>query len=324
MGGSISSNLLYLSRESFENSLLPSQGRSKTFPQIEWGKNIRVILDVGCGVASFDGYLLDINVITMSFAPKDDHEAQIQFARERGIPATFSVIGTQKVAFSDNAYDMIHCARCRVNWDGDEGKPLMELNRMLRPGGFFVWSATPVYRDDERDKKVWKAMVALTEAICWKEVKKTFFDSAGDGLVIYQKSVSSSCYENWRENNPLLCDQNNRSNSSWTAKRHNPAKILEFDNCRFAFHRDAVASSPLLPPRRSGSPFWSLLNPLRGCHDCKGCIAIVTRVTDERYHNREAPDRNSGTRVPGMGELDFITHVEHENALDYSISVEIL
>jgi len=36
------------------------------------------------------------------------------------------------------------------------GKPLMELNRILRPGGFFVWSATPVYRDDERDKKVWK------------------------------------------------------------------------------------------------------------------------------------------------------------------------
>ncbi|KAM3344900.1 putative methyltransferase PMT23 [Capsicum galapagoense] len=187
----------------------------KTFPEIEWGKNIRVILDVGCGVASFGGYLLDKYVTTMSLAPKDEHEAQIQFALERGIPATLSVIGTQKLAFPDNAYDMIHCARCRVHWDGDGGKPLMELNRMLRPGGFFVWSATPVYRDDERDKKVWKAMVALTEAICWKMVKKTFFDSAGIGLVIYQKPVSSSCYENRRENNPPLCDQNNRSNSSW-------------------------------------------------------------------------------------------------------------
>ena len=36
------------------------------------------------------------------------------------------------------------------------GKPLFELNRILRPGGFFAWSATPVYRDDERDRKVWK------------------------------------------------------------------------------------------------------------------------------------------------------------------------
>ncbi|XP_057510056.1 probable methyltransferase PMT23 [Actinidia eriantha] len=32
--------------------------------------------------------------------------------------------------------DLIHCARCRVHWDADGGKPLMELNRILRPGGF--------------------------------------------------------------------------------------------------------------------------------------------------------------------------------------------
>ena len=34
----------------------------------------------------------------------------------------------------------------------------MELNRILRPGGFFVWSATPVYRDDERDQNIWKGL----------------------------------------------------------------------------------------------------------------------------------------------------------------------
>ena len=55
----------------------------------------------------------------MSFAPKDEHEAQIQFVLERGIPATLSVIGTQKLTFPDNAYDLIHCARCRVHWDAD-------------------------------------------------------------------------------------------------------------------------------------------------------------------------------------------------------------
>ncbi|KAL0321823.1 UNVERIFIED_CONTAM: putative methyltransferase PMT23 [Sesamum calycinum] len=111
----------------------------KTLPVIEWGKKTRVILDVGCGVASFGGALLDRNVITVSFAPKDEHEAQIQFALERGIPAMLSVIGTQKLTFPDNSYDLIHCARCRVHWDADGGKPLMELNRMLRPGGYFIW-----------------------------------------------------------------------------------------------------------------------------------------------------------------------------------------
>uniref|UniRef100_A0A5B7A4T8 Methyltransferase n=1 Tax=Davidia involucrata TaxID=16924 RepID=A0A5B7A4T8_DAVIN len=186
----------------------------KTLPVIEWGKHTRVILDVGCGVASFGGYLLEKKVITMSFAPKDEHEAQIQFALERGIPATLSVIGTQKLPFPDNVYDLIHCARCRVHWDGDGGKPLMELNRILRPGGYFIWSATPVYRNDERDQNVWKAMVALTESICWKVVAKTF-DSSGIGLVIYQKPVSSTCYAERKENSPPLCDQNYRQNSSW-------------------------------------------------------------------------------------------------------------
>ena len=38
------------------------------------------------------------------------------------------------------------------------GKPLLKLNRILRPGGVFIWSATPVYRDDERDKKVWECV----------------------------------------------------------------------------------------------------------------------------------------------------------------------
>lgn len=91
----------------------------QALPAIEWGKNIRVILDVGCGVASFGGHLLDKNVITVSVAPKDEHEAQIQFALERGIPATLTVIGTRKLTYPNNAYDLIHCARCRVHWDAN-------------------------------------------------------------------------------------------------------------------------------------------------------------------------------------------------------------
>ncbi|XP_061376630.1 probable methyltransferase PMT23 isoform X2 [Gastrolobium bilobum] len=201
----------------------------KTLPAIQWGKNIRVVLDVGCGVASFGGYLLDKNVITMSFAPKDEHEAQIQFALERGIPATLSVIGTQKLIFPDNGFDLIHCARCRVHWDANGGKPLFELNRILRPGGFFAWSATPVYRDDERDQKVWNAMVTITKAMCWTVVAKTL-DLSGIGLVIYQKPTSSSCYGKRKENNPPLCANNERKNSTWYATLSSCLTPLPVDN----------------------------------------------------------------------------------------------
>ncbi|KFK34851.1 hypothetical protein AALP_AA5G201400 [Arabis alpina] len=186
----------------------------KTLPVLEWGKKVRVVLDVGCGVASFGGTLLDKNVITMSFAPKDEHEAQIQFALERGIPATLAVIGTQKLPFPDNAYDVIHCARCRVHWHGYGGRPLLELNRILRPGGFFVWSATPVYQHDQGHRNVWKTMEALTNSMCWKVVARTRFTKVG--FVIYQKPNSDSCYESRKKQEPPLCNQEEtKKNSSW-------------------------------------------------------------------------------------------------------------
>ncbi|KAL5229529.1 hypothetical protein ABZP36_028305 [Zizania latifolia] len=52
----------------------------------------------------------------IQFIEQDEHEAQIQFALERGIPAFLAVIGTQKLPFPDEAFDVVHCARCRVHW----------------------------------------------------------------------------------------------------------------------------------------------------------------------------------------------------------------
>ncbi|KAJ4906711.1 putative methyltransferase PMT23 [Raphanus sativus] len=157
----------------------------KALPVIKWGKNIRVVLDVGCGVASFGGFLLDKDVI-------------------------------YDLTFPTNAFDLIHCARCRVHWDADGGKPLLELNRVLRPGGFFIWSATPVYRDNDRDSKIWTGcMVSLTKSICWKVVAKTV-DSSGIGLVIYQKPTSESCYKKRNTQEPPLCVKE-EVNASWYA-----------------------------------------------------------------------------------------------------------
>lgn len=36
------------------------------------------------------------------------------------------------------------------------GRLLLELNRLLRPGGYFVWSATPVYQNKDEDVGIWK------------------------------------------------------------------------------------------------------------------------------------------------------------------------
>nr|QTZ19526.1 putative methyltransferase PMT26 [Bixa orellana]QTZ19527.1 putative methyltransferase PMT26 [Bixa orellana] len=183
---------------------------------IAWGKRSRVILDVGCGVASFGGFLFDRDVLTMSFAPKDEHEAQVQFALERGIPAISAVMGTQRLPFPGRVFDVVHCARCRVPWHIEGGKLLLELNRVLRPGGFFVWSATPVYQKLAEDAAIWQAMSELTKAMCWELVNKTKDTVNNVGVATYRKPTSNECYEKRSKQEPPLCAESDDPNAAWS------------------------------------------------------------------------------------------------------------
>lgn len=72
-------------------------------------------------VASWGAYLFQRNVLAMSFAPRDSHEAQVQFALERGVPAVIGVLGTIKLPYPSRAFDMAHCSRCLIPW-GSNGK----------------------------------------------------------------------------------------------------------------------------------------------------------------------------------------------------------
>ena len=68
-------------------------------------------------VASWGAYLMKRNIITMSFAPRDSHEAQVQFALERGVPAMIGVMGTERIPYPARAFDMAHCSRCLIPWN---------------------------------------------------------------------------------------------------------------------------------------------------------------------------------------------------------------
>ncbi|TYK12575.1 putative methyltransferase PMT27 [Cucumis melo var. makuwa] len=187
----------------------------QSVPDIAWGKRTRVILDVGCGVASFGGFLFEKDVLTMSFAPKDEHEAQVQFALERGIPAISAVMGSQRLPFPSMVFDTIHCARCRVPWHVEGGMLLLELNRVLRPGGFFVWSATPVYQTLEEDVEIWKEMSALTKSMCWElvTIQKDKLNSVG--AAIYRKPTSNECYDQRKHKHPPMCKNDDDPNAAW-------------------------------------------------------------------------------------------------------------
>ncbi|KAJ3685633.1 hypothetical protein LUZ61_014797 [Rhynchospora tenuis] len=184
---------------------------SEMVPEIAFGKHTRVALDVGCGVASFGAYLLARDVLTLSIAPKDVHENQIQFALERNVPAMVAAFTTKRLLYPSQAFDLIHCSRCRINWTRDDGILLLEVNRMLRAGGYFAWAAQPVYKHEEPQMEAWKEMEDLTTRMCWTLVKKEGY------LAIWQKPLNNSCYTTRNSSlaQPPLCDINDNPNDVW-------------------------------------------------------------------------------------------------------------
>ncbi|XP_058731073.1 probable methyltransferase PMT26 [Vicia villosa] len=260
----------------------------QSVPDIAWGKQTRVILDVGCGVASFGGFLFERDVLAMSFAPKDEHEAQVQFALERGIPAISAVMGTKRLPFPARVFDAVHCARCRVPWHIEGGKLLLELNRVLRPGGFFVWSATPIYQKLAEDVEIWKEMKALTKAMCWEVVNISKDKVNGVGIAVYRKPTSNECYEKRTKNEPSLCQDSDDPNAAWN---------ITLQSC---MHKVPVSSTERgsqwpgkWPARLGQSPYW-LSNSEVGVY---GKPAPEDFAADYEYWKRVV----SKTYLNGMG-----------------------
>lgn len=61
---------------------------------------------------------------------------------------------------------------------------------------------------------IFAATRGVTKSMCWDIVARTV-DSSGVGLVIFQKPMSSSCYETREDANPPLCENQGQPNSSW-------------------------------------------------------------------------------------------------------------
>ncbi|KAJ0505820.1 putative S-adenosyl-L-methionine-dependent methyltransferase [Helianthus annuus] len=66
----------------------------------------------------------------MSVAPKDVNENQIQFALERGVPAMVATFATRRLLYPSQAFDLIHCSRCRVNSTRD-GQQIPKSRRVF-------------------------------------------------------------------------------------------------------------------------------------------------------------------------------------------------
>ncbi|KAM1761385.1 hypothetical protein ACFX12_004153 [Malus domestica] len=194
---------------------IASMANMLNFPEniLNNGGRLRTVLDVGCGVASFGGYLLSSDIISMSLAPNDVHQNQIQFALERGIPAYLGVLGTKRLPYPSRSFELAHCSRCRIDWLQRDGILLLELDRVLRPGGYFAYSSPEAYAQDEEDLRIWKAMSALVERMCWKIAAKK------NQTVIWVKPLTNDCYmERPPGTQPPLCRSDDDPDAVYNVK----------------------------------------------------------------------------------------------------------
>ncbi|XP_055828131.1 probable methyltransferase PMT2 [Solanum dulcamara] len=193
---------------------------------------VRTALDTGCGVASWGAYLFKKNIIAMSFAPRDSHEAQVQFALERGVPAVIGVLGTIKLPFPSKAFDMAHCSRCLIPWTANGGLYMMEVDRVLRPGGYWILSGPPIswwtnykawQQSKEELEEEQRMIEEIAELLCWEKKYEK-----GE-IAIWRKRVNSE-YCSERDSRVTLCDLSNSENVWYKKMEACVAPYLETTN----------------------------------------------------------------------------------------------
>lgn len=184
--------------------------------------SIRTAIDTGCGVASLGAYLLSRNILTVSFAPRDTHEAQVQFALERGVPALMGVLASIRLPYPSRAFDMAHCSRCLIPWGQYDGLYLIEVDRVLRPGGYWIISGPPINweshwkgwdRKPEDLKAEQNVIETIARSLCWKKLVQK------QDLAIWQKPTNHiHCKRNRKVfKKPRFCEAQD-SDKAWYTK----------------------------------------------------------------------------------------------------------
>jgi len=78
---------------------------------------VRTVLDIGCGFGSFGAHLFSKQLLTMCIANYEPSGSQVQLTLERGLPAMVGSFASKQLPFPYLSFDMLHCARCGIDWE---------------------------------------------------------------------------------------------------------------------------------------------------------------------------------------------------------------
>ncbi|VFQ95282.1 unnamed protein product [Cuscuta campestris] len=162
---------------------------------------VQTVLDVGCGFGSFGAHLLSLNLMPLCIAAYESSGSQVQLVLERGLPAIIGNFIAKQLPFPALAYDMAHCAQCGILWDKKDWLFLIEIDRILKPGGYFVLTSPASQRQGSsistKTGSVSTPFEEFTKNICWNLLAQQGETS------IWQKTLDSHCASNTQRTVPV-------------------------------------------------------------------------------------------------------------------------
>lgn len=167
---------------------------------------VRTVLDIGCGYGSLGAHLFPKQLLTMCIANYEASGSQVEIALERGLPAMVGSFASKQLPFPSLSFDMIHSAWDGIDWDKKDGIHLIEVDRVLRPGGYFVWTSpyanTPASVRDKENLKRWDFVRNFAKDLCWDLL------SQQDKTVVWKKPSKKNCYASRKHGSgPLICKE---------------------------------------------------------------------------------------------------------------------
>ncbi|XP_019170856.1 PREDICTED: probable methyltransferase PMT5 [Ipomoea nil] len=152
---------------------------------------VHKVLDIGCGFGSFGAHLLSLKLMPLCVAAYESSGSQVQLALERGLPAIIGNFISKQLPFPALSYDMVHCAQCGILWDKKDGLFLIEIDRILKPGGYFVLTSPTSQKQGNsistKSGSVSTPFEEFTKKICWDLIGQQ-----GETFM-WQKTLDSKC-----------------------------------------------------------------------------------------------------------------------------------
>ncbi|CAH2045603.1 unnamed protein product, partial [Thlaspi arvense] len=164
---------------------------------------VRTVLDIGCGFGSFGAHLVSLKLMPICIAEYEASGSQVQLALERGLPAMIGNFFSKQLPYPALSFDMVHCAQCGTTWDIKDAMLLLEVDRVLKPGGYFVLTS-PTNKaqgnlPESKKTSISTRVDELSKKICWS------LTAQQDETFLWQKTADSGCYSSRSQSSIPLC-----------------------------------------------------------------------------------------------------------------------